>query len=188
MKHARATSGSFYHFFPTKNDLLLAVLDTVGERLDGEVLEKVEEVSADPLRRVAELADMYREHATPGLTSFGLPIGALVNELGQGHREALDRIAEVYRQTVSRVSRWFPEHRSLREAAVDARSIAEHVVGSLEGAANMALASGNTVPVDSCMTQLRFLVSSVVDNAELPDQGIRFPRPKDAQIGDWKAW
>ena len=31
IKQAGATSGSFYHFFPTKEDLLLAVVDHVAE-------------------------------------------------------------------------------------------------------------------------------------------------------------
>ena len=65
MQQAKTTSGSFYHFFPTKEDLVLAVVDHIGESLDTEVFATDPESTADPLDRVFTVLQSYREHLVP---------------------------------------------------------------------------------------------------------------------------
>lgn len=178
MKRAKATSGSFYHFFPTKDDLLLAVIEAVRHRVDVEILAAAESSAETPAARVAALAGLYRDHTIPDALDFGLPVGALVNELGPEHREARRRVGETFESMVRRVAGWLSA-----ESGDDSRELAETIVASLEGAAVMALATGSAGPVDGCANQLRWVLDGVGSSGELPP-----PPVPDESAGDWKAW
>ncbi len=176
IERAGATSGSFYHFFPTKDDLLLAVLESVGEMVDDEVLAVVEASTDDPGRRVAGLAAAYREHARPGAPGFGLPVGALVTELGAERAPARDRVGGIYRSLVDRVAGWLEP--------TGHRELAELVVGALEGAAVMARAGGDPAPVELCAIQLeRWL--GLAGGAPVAAPVIHRGSGAGA---DWRAW
>jgi AcrR family transcriptional regulator len=56
LKAAEANSGSLYHFFPGKQDLLLAVLDTYLGGIDEMLLLPSWEGVSDPLERVFAIA------------------------------------------------------------------------------------------------------------------------------------
>jgi TetR/AcrR family transcriptional repressor of nem operon len=178
MRRARATSGSFYHFFPTKDDLLLAVLDAVEGRVEAEVLGAIETSCSDPVSRVSALADVYRAHTVPNAVDFGFPLGALVNELGVEQAEARRRVGEIYEGVIQRVASWFvgSNHR-----------VAELVVAALEGAALVALASQSAEAVDTCSSQLSAYVEGLEQGGVEADE---MPPPETAgrEIRDWKAW
>jgi len=188
MKRARATSGSFYHFFPTKDDLLLAVLDAVGEWLEAEVLDRAESASKEPLGRIAALAAAYRGRVAPGATGFGLPVGSLVSELAPGNPAALDAVERIYRRLVSRIAGWIANAGGRRTAAEEARSLGEFVVGSLEGAALLALASRSTAPVDACAEQLALRIEDAVGDRTSSGDDVHVPRAGGRELRDWKAW
>jgi len=188
MKQARATSGSFYHFFPTKDDLLLAVLDAVGERIETEVLDEAEAVSDDPVRRVSALVDLYRAHAVQGSSALGLPIGTLVGELGQGHESALRRVDEIFELIVARITGWFEDGRGRWMRKFDHRELAGFIVASLEGASVMAQACQSNRPIDSCAVQLELHLDALVDRARSGAEGMPVPGESDGAVGDWKAW
>jgi AcrR family transcriptional regulator len=188
MKQARATSGSFYHFFPTKDDLLLAVLDAVGEWIETEVLDGAEAGADEPGPRIAALAAVYRERTSPGAAGFGLPVGALVNELRHDHPTALDRAERIYALLVLRVADWFADASPEWVGSPDRRSLAEFVVGSLEGAALMALSRRSSEPVDACAGQLRFQVDAVLGGPAIRSEEMLVPASTDGEATDWKAW
>lgn len=178
MKRAQATSGSFYHFFATKDDLLLAVLDAVDSHVGTEVLDIVEASSSEPGGRVSALAEAYRTHSVPDAVGFGLPVGALVNELGPDHEDARRRVWEIYEGVVQRVTFWF---------AAPNRPTAGLVVAALEGAALVALASRSAGAVDACAGQLKVFIEGLEGDGvgidEMPP-----PVASDGEVGDWKAW
>src|SRR5438445_2270857 len=57
---AGARSGSLYHFFPTKEDLLLAVLEWYKANLDAVVVQPVFQRVHDPIERIFGILDGYR--------------------------------------------------------------------------------------------------------------------------------
>jgi TetR/AcrR family transcriptional repressor of nem operon len=188
MKRARATSGSFYHFFPTKDDLLLAVFDAVEEWIETDVLDEAEAGSDDPFGRIAALTAAYRDHTAPGAAGFGLPVGAMVNELGQDHPAALDRVERIYGLLITRVATWVVDAGPRWTGTSDARSLAEFVVGSLEGAALMALSRRSTDPVDACVGQLRLHVDALGGGQVIRTEELPVPTSTDGETTDWKAW
>lgn len=181
MKQARATSGSFYHFFPTKDDLLVAVLDAVADLISTEILAAVENGSEDPSRRVANLIEAYRAQVVPGASGFGIPVGTLVGELGSDHETAMERVEQIYAMLTSRIAGWFV-------GGDEPRALAEFIVAALEGASMMAIAARSSSPIDASAIQIRrHLEAFVAGPGSRPDE-MPPPDPASAETGDWKAW
>jgi AcrR family transcriptional regulator len=179
IKGAKATSGSFYHFFSTKNDLLLAVLDVAEERLHHAVLDPIEERSVDAAGRLEGLAVAYRECLTGDQASWGLPVGTLIGELGAGNEPARRRVDATYEAYATRVGGWF---------GADGRSLAEVVIAAIEGAALMTAANGDAAGLDRCIRRLTALIveGGSLEADEPAALGAAIRSRSDA--ADWKAW
>ena len=61
LKKANANSGSFYFFFTSKEDLLMAVLEWYQANLGPVLLAPVFKKSKDPIRRIFLLLEKYRQ-------------------------------------------------------------------------------------------------------------------------------
>ena len=188
MKEARATSGSFYHFFPTKDDLLLAVLDAVGELIAIDVLEVAEANSDDPSDRVATVIDAYRIQTGPNAPGYGLPVGTLVGELGPDHAAALGRVEKIYAMMVSRIAEWFVDAGNRWRVSHDPRSLAEFIVGALEGASMMAIAGGSNAPIDACAQQMRLHLDSLAIGRNSRAEEMPPLESSVTETVGWKAW
>src|SRR5947207_15100327 len=61
LREADVNSGSLYHFFPSKDALLVGVLELYMAMLHPVVLSPREEAASDPIERVFVLLEWYRE-------------------------------------------------------------------------------------------------------------------------------
>lgn len=185
MKRARATSGSFYHFFPTKDDLLLAVLDAVAAGVEDDVLAEAERGSDSAQGRITALATAYSERTVPGSGRFGLPIGALVHELGPDLGPARQRVAEIYERVVGRIAAWLAEDAAVEITGIEGRRVAEGIIAAFEGAGMMAAALGSSGPIDATAELVATRLAEAPDRTALINAG----RQRSAtEAGDWKAW
>src|SRR3954447_5963085 len=94
LKAADAGSGSLYYFFPTKEDLLSAVLEHYKELLWPEVVEPVFDRVSDPIERIFGILEGYRRLLEGTDYLRGCPIGNLALELASTHPAARQLIAE----------------------------------------------------------------------------------------------
>src|SRR6516162_2523264 len=85
LKRADAGSGSLYYFFPTKEDLLLAVLEWYRENLRSAVVDPVFNRVSDPIERIFGILDGYRQGLIATDYQHGCPIGNLALELADTH-------------------------------------------------------------------------------------------------------
>src|ERR1700728_1646509 len=74
-------SGSFYHFFPTKQDLLLAVLERYRTEIVPMLIEPAWADVRDPVERIFALLARYRLLLDMTRCAYGCPIGSLALEL-----------------------------------------------------------------------------------------------------------
>ncbi len=188
MKQARATSGSFYHFFPTKEDLLVAVLDLVSDRLESEVLGPAEAGSDDPAERIERVIEAYVRSAEPGGSTLGLPLGNLVSELGSSHEVARRRINDLMEGLIVRINDWLVDGSGHPSKQSDRRGLATGVVAILEGAAVMAMAQRNRAPVDTGAEQIRLLLNLLADSGRDRGEDMPLPTSSAGEARDWKAW
>src|SRR5439155_26853161 len=88
LKEADANSGSLYYFFPTKEDLLLAVLEFYKENLYPMVVQPVLDRVHDPIERVFGILDGYRQQLEMIQFQYVCPIGNLALETCNSHPAA----------------------------------------------------------------------------------------------------
>src|ERR1051326_5896596 len=81
LKKAKANSGSFYFFFKSKHDLLVAVLGWYERMLQPILIAPVCEQEDDPIARIFALLGMYRRNILATDFAFGCPIG----QIGRAH-------------------------------------------------------------------------------------------------------
>jgi TetR/AcrR family transcriptional repressor of nem operon len=81
LQEANAHSGSFYHFFPTKQDLLLAVLKAYRDGIEPMLLAPAWDGVDDPIAKVFALLGAYRRALESSSCTYGCPIGSLALEL-----------------------------------------------------------------------------------------------------------
>ena len=93
LKEADAGSGSLYYFFPTKEDLLLAVLEWYRENLRSQVVQPVFDRVTDPIERIFGILDGYRRGLLMTSYQRGCPIGNLALELADSHPAARELLA-----------------------------------------------------------------------------------------------
>src|SRR3954451_20258903 len=71
LRESGVNSGSLYHFFPTKESLLVGVLERHQQMLRPIVMDPVEGQTSDPIERVFTLLAWYRS----GLEQTGCKLG-----------------------------------------------------------------------------------------------------------------
>jgi TetR/AcrR family transcriptional repressor of nem operon len=189
IQQAGATSGSFYHFFPAKEDLLLAVVDHMSERLQTEVFEGSDD--DDPIDRLFSILSAYRRHLASNDFVFGSPLANLAAEVSENHPQARTRLTEVVEGWVSQIEDLLAEAAHRLPADTDRGTLARFVVSAMEGAVLQARVSRSAVPFDASVAQLRTHFDLLQDHIELP----KAPRPpvrptprRETSVGDWKAW
>ena len=84
LQTAKVNSGSLYHFFPGKSDLLAAVLDMYYEGIRPMLLEPAWTGVDDPVERIFALLSRYRRSLVETECFYGCPIGSLALELNRG--------------------------------------------------------------------------------------------------------
>lgn len=150
LARARANSGSFYHFFESKDALLRIVLDTYVDLLEPHVVGPAWGRTSDPLARVFALLDGYRQRLVETGCEYGCPIGRLALEIDPENRPAHELIARNFDAWKTAVES------CLRAAAVPAPDeAAAFVLAVMEGAVMQARAERNIEPFDACIRQLR---------------------------------
>jgi TetR/AcrR family transcriptional regulator, transcriptional repressor for nem operon len=154
LKEADAGSGSLYYFFPTKEDLLLAVLQWYKTMLCPMVVQPVCQRVSDPIERVFGILDGYRKQLLASEFQSGCPIGNLALEVCNGLPAARQLVAENF-------SGWTDEVRKCLDAAkgrlpaMDTANLARFVLVTMEGAVMLARAYRSIESYDGAVTQLR---------------------------------
>ncbi len=152
---AEARSGSLYHFFPSKEDLLVAVLEKYQAMLEPMVLRPAYDRASDPVERLFVVLDGYRRLLGDTGFALGCPIGNLALEVSNSH-------PGVRRLIVANFDAWSAAVRTLIHEAsprlpsdIEPAALATHVLATMEGAVMLARAYQSFEPFDQAVHQLR---------------------------------
>lgn len=153
LNEANVRSGSLYYFFPTKNDLLLAVLDQYTEMLEPMVVRPVFDKVSDPIERVFGILAGYRMLLVQSGYQHGCPIGNLALEVGNDQPAARQRIAANFTGWRNVIEQCLVEARLGRPA--ERAQLALFVLTTMEGAVMLARTYRSLEPYDAAIAALR---------------------------------
>ena len=156
LARAGANSGSFYHFFDSKDAALRTVLETYRDLLDPLVVRPAFAAHAQPIDRIFALLEGYRQRLVSTDCQYGCPIGRLALELDPENAPAHALIAQnftAWRQAVDAC---------VRAAGIpQPEDVAAFVLTVMEGAVMQSRAYRSIEPYDACIRQLRIHFSAL---------------------------
>lgn len=155
LDRAGAHSGSLYHYFPTKQDLLLAVLDGYLENLEDEVVGPARERTDDPVERIFAILDGYRQALLATDLTFGCPIGNLALELHEPDPPVRRRLAANFAQWAEAVEACLEEAGDRLPDDLDREALSRFVLTTMEGGVMQARTHRSIAPFDASVEQLR---------------------------------
>lgn len=164
-RKAGVLPGSLFHFFPTKEDLLVATLEKRKVLLHAEVLEPIWARVSDPLERVFGLLAGYRTMLEVTEFKHGCPIGNLVLEVGEQLPHARTLLVENFDGWLAAIEQCFVAAKDRLPDDVDPRELAVFVLTTMEGAVMLARSYRNFEAYDAAVARLRDYVERLVHDA-----------------------
>jgi TetR/AcrR family transcriptional regulator, transcriptional repressor for nem operon len=155
LKEADAGSGSLYYFFPTKEDLLLAVLEWYRENLWSQVVQPVFDRVTDPIERIFGILDSYRRGLLATGYQHGCPIGNLALELADSHPMVRQLLAVNFTGWRKAIEQCLADSADCLPDGINHEQLALFVLTTMEGAVMLARSYHDIAPYDTAITQLR---------------------------------
>lgn len=167
LREAEVNSGSLYHFFPSKEALLEAVLKRYVEMLQPVVMRPQREASPDdPIERIFTLLCWYRQGLVMTNCSLGCPIGNLALEVSDqlpGPRALVDANFDGW---CAEIERWLVEAGDRLPADVDRARLSRFVLTVMEGGVMQARAEKRVERYDDSVAALRDYFDRLLDDAQ----------------------
>jgi TetR/AcrR family transcriptional repressor of nem operon len=155
LKEAGVNSGSLYHFFPGKQDLLLAVLERYREGIGPQLLSPAWAGIDDPIDRVFALLARYREGIVMTDCTYGCPIGSLALELHEPDPPVRAALAANFDAWTAAVLGCLDAAGSRLPAKLDRRALVRFVLTTMEGAVMQARTHRDVAYFDASVGELR---------------------------------
>lgn len=166
LRQANVNAGSLYHFFPSKEGLLVGVLEYALVLLRPAVMDPVERRGLDPLERVFALLEQYREGLFAWGCKMGCPIGNLALEVADDNAPARRLIHQNFENWALAVKAWLDEAGERLPRETDRGQLARFVLTVLEGGIMQSRAAGNLFPFDDSVAQLRAYFAALEEIAQ----------------------
>jgi TetR/AcrR family transcriptional regulator, transcriptional repressor for nem operon len=177
LHRTRLNSGSLYHFFPGKQDLLLAVLDQYLGGIRTMLLDPAWEGVDDPIEKIFAVLARYRQSLLDTHYTYGCPIGSLALELHEPDPPVRDRLARNFQAWLDSIHQCLTEAGTRLPATLDRRALARFVLTTMEGGVMQARTFRDVAYFDDGVSQLRHFFGSLAREASMPSPS-RKPKRK----------
>jgi AcrR family transcriptional regulator len=155
LKKAGANSGSLYHFFPAKQDVLSAVLDAYHQGIRPMLLDPAWEGVDDPLERIFVLLDLYRRFLIETDYFYGCPIGSLALELHEPDPAIRERLVANFSAWTDAIEECLSAASDRLSPDVDKKALAQFVLTTMEGGVMQSRTYRSLESFDASVDQLR---------------------------------
>jgi len=152
---AEANSGSLYHFFPTKQDLLIEVLGRYRDGIRPMLLEPAWAGVDDPIERVFALLATYRGALAQTECLYGCPIGSLALELHEPDPPVRVLLAKNFEGWIDAVEACFDAAGDRLPADCDRRGLAVMTLNVMEGGVMQSRTNRDLSSFDRSVAMLR---------------------------------
>jgi AcrR family transcriptional regulator len=133
LREAGANAGSLYHAFPTKQDVLVAVLDMYRQGIVPMLLMPAWEGIDDPIEKVFALLASYRHALAISDCLYGCPIGSIALELHEPDPPVRELLSVNFDGWVGHVEGCFMAAGDRLPADVDRHMLAILTLNVMEG-------------------------------------------------------
>ena len=155
LSRSQVHSGSLYHFFPGKQDVLVAVLEWFRDGIEENLFDHAWDGVEDPIERIFSLLNGYRVHLMSSDFMYGCPIGSLALELHEPDPRVRELLATNFSNWVSGVEKCLVDAGERLPAETDRRVLAEFILTIMEGAIMQARTARDITLFDRNVEVLR---------------------------------
>ena len=155
LKKAAANSGSLYHFFPAKQDVLTAVLDTYYHGIRPMLLDPAWEGVDDAIERIFVLLGRYRQFLIDTDYFYGCPIGSLALEIHEPDPAVRELLMANFSAWTDAIKECLAAAPGRLPPDIDRKALAQFVLTTMEGGVMQARTFRSLDPFDASVDQLR---------------------------------
>lgn len=148
-------SGSLYHFFPGKQDVLVAVLEWYRDNIEPGLLAYAWTGVDDPIDRIFALLNGYRIQLLTSEFRYGCPIGNLALEIAEPDPKIRALIASNFNNWIAAVKGCLDAAAGRLPADTDRHALAEFILTIMEGGIMQARAQQDIGQFDRNVAVLR---------------------------------
>jgi AcrR family transcriptional regulator len=138
LSRSQVHSGSLYHFFPGKQDLLAAVLEAYRDGIEEWLLAPAWSGVDDPIERIFALLAGYRTQLVTTDCTYGCPIGSLALELHEPDPDIRALLSANFANWTAAITRCLDQAGERLPARLDRARLAEFTLSVMEGAVMQA--------------------------------------------------
>ncbi len=155
LSRTQLNSGSLYHVFPSKQDVLIGVLEAYRDGIHEMLLEPACGRVDDPIEKVFALLDGYRTMMVESECTYGCPIGSLALELHEPDPKVRELLAQNFANWTGAVERCLHAAKGRIPANTDTGALAQFVLTAMEGGVMQARTHRDVAYFDRAVAQLR---------------------------------
>jgi TetR/AcrR family transcriptional regulator, transcriptional repressor for nem operon len=155
LAHAEVNSGSFYHFFDSKEALLREVLEGYLRLLRPMVIDPAFASVEQPVGRIFAILAGYRERILGTECRYGCPLGRLALEIDPENAPAHTLIAQNFQSWIEAVRECLEAMKPAIPPETDLDSLATYVLVVMEGGVMLSRSYRSVEPFDRATGQLR---------------------------------
>jgi len=163
LSRSQVNSGSLYHFFPGKQDVLVGVLeayrDGIGEMLLAPAWDGVD----DPIEKIFALLERYRRHIVETDCLYGCPIGSLTLELHEPDPSVRALLAVNFANWTAAIEARLADAADRLPTDLDRKALAEFVLTAMEGGVMQARTHRDVAYLDRMVATLRRHVEMLLE-------------------------
>src|ERR1700694_2904095 len=133
LAHAQVNSGSFYHFFESKEGLLRAVLEGYLHALRPMVIDPAFAQTEEPVERIFAILAGYRGRILQTDCQYGCPLGRLALEIDPENRPAHKLISDNFNGWIVAGRECLDQIKDRLPEGTDPEALATYVLAVMEG-------------------------------------------------------
>lgn len=155
LSRTQLNSGSLYHVFPSKQDVLIGVLEAYRDGIGEMLLEPAWGEVEDPIEKIFALLAFYRRAIVETDCTYGCPIGSLALELHEPDPKVRDLLAANFANWTGAIEACLRDAGPRLPRKLDHAALAQFVLTAMEGGVMQARTHLDVAYFDRAVAQLR---------------------------------
>lgn len=168
LKQANVNSGSLYHYFDTKQGVLLAVLEAYRDGIERMLISPAWEGVPDPIDRVFALLARYRELLKTTDCAYGCPIGSLALEIHEPDPAVRNLLAANFSRWTDFIEGCFAAASNRLPKGTNTRALAQFVLTTMEGGVMLSRTYRTLEAFDASVATLRDYILKLESSTKRP--------------------